>query len=251
MSIEKTLKIFQKSVEFMSLKEIFRLIYLNKYFYAHFRNNHVAFHIAIAVVYDFIQQKVSLEDFEKVIYDYTNIEIKSVLDIHNICRFSRNLIQDPCGEYNFKGWKVTNGGNGWSADGIIKYNDRPVSFAASYELCKLSTSVDLPRVGVKRKLIVGSPVCRRFDCGGNASLKVSILDCQGKMRSLERKVTPTFDGGPEPRGPWELLCLSFEVDDNDIRADIEFSGKDDKWWAGNYGPRFGYCYARIIALDTI
>ena len=51
---------------------------------------------------------------------------------------------------------------------------------------------------------------------------------------------------PELRFPWELMSISIDVDDHSKFAHIIFDGKDFDFWIGAKGPRFGYCFARIL-----
>lgn len=242
---------FQKCAEFLTLKEIFNILCLNKYFYNHFKNNQVTFCIGINQLSAFIKEKVNPDNFKQVFYENTGLQITSALEIPNICRFSKNLISNPCGKYNFDGWKRKDGGNGWAIENFLTFQDNLTCFVSSFEWGFLSTSIDLPELGIKRKIIIGSPVCRRLDCGGQAKLELSITNKHGGKKYAERVIVPKLKETKAFRGNWELLSLSMDIDDYDIKADIKFLAKDENFWAGHYGPRFGYCYARILALDNI
>lgn len=42
------------------------------------------------------------------------------------------------------------------------------------------------------------------------------------------------------------MAICMDIDENSRKATIKFYGKDNQFWSGNYGPRIGYCFARIL-----
>ena len=184
----------------------------------------------------------------KIFFEFLGVQINSVTEILNISKYAKNLIKNPSGSKGFEGWSRKNGGNGWVVENFCTYNNQKTVFACSYQWGKLFTVIDLPKLGKKRVLIVGSPVSRRSDCGGTAKLRVYVINNAGEKKVKENLIVPQLD--PIDKTPiWELLSISCEINDDDIQAKIIFSGKDENWWAGHYGPRFGYCFARIMTVD--
>jgi hypothetical protein len=250
MRINLVVTVLQKCVEFLTLKEIFQLIRLNRYFYKNFKNNQVNYCIGLNTLSTLTQIKINSDNFKQVFYDYTGIQINSALDIPHICRFAKNLIPNPCGANNFRGWIRLDGGDGWAIQDYSTFQGNSHCFVSSYQWGSLLMYINLPRREIRRKLIIGSPVCRTKDCVGKVKLRVLVTNQDGNKKLLQKIAAPKSGNSPSPfPDPWELLSLSLDLDDNDIKAKVKFSGKDDKYWAGNFGPRFGYCYARILAMD--
>jgi len=49
--------------------------------------------------------------------------------------------------------------------------------------------------------------------------------------------------------PWGLISLKRVLDpDMEYNVEIVFSGKDKPGWAGNFGARFGNCFAFLVEI---
>lgn len=249
--------ILKRVSEFLNVKEIINLLCLSKSCYEHFKYSEISLYILIDFLSTLLQRKVTLEtyiaDFEK----YSGIKLTSIVEIPRIC-YSPNLIKNPNGNLGFEHWKKRDGGDGWCIENTLTFNNAKTIFVGSYENSYLSVTIDLSPYttgaklyGKRAYLVVGSPVNRRWDCGNTVSLKVDIktkVDDHLEERISKNKTTvPKYfeELEREISCPWELLRINMELNRDDAAAEICFYGKDEKWWAGNYGPRLGYCFARV------
>jgi hypothetical protein len=263
MKTQIIIQVLQKCVEFFSLKEIFNIISLNKYFRDHFKDNQVAFWLGINYLSSLTQETVgklltlvqdatTINKLKDLFYYFTGIKINSVIEIPSICKYSKNLIQNPCRSSSFIGWVKKNGSNGWFINDNFSFKNNKSSFVShNYLWASLSTRVDLPLVGVRRKVIAGCPVYLKSKFSGEAKIRLSVIDTDGKKRLVEDMAAWDLNRPSEVKiDSWKLLSLSLDVDDNDVKAKIKISARSENSSGDYRGPCFGYCYARIISLDT-
>ncbi|OMJ74911.1 hypothetical protein SteCoe_26049 [Stentor coeruleus] len=244
--------VLKRVSEFLSTKDIIDLLCLSKSCYEHLKHSEVCLYLLINFLSTLFQRKVTLETYISDFEEYSGIKLSSVVEIPRIC-YSQNLIKNPNGGLGFNHWKKKDGGNGWCIEDSLTFNNSKTIFVGSYGEGSLSVNIDLsPFTGPKlldrkAKLVVGSPVRRRWDCGNTVSLKVTIENSLNKHREREKTVVPKYfeEVEREFSCPWELLGINMELEESDIIANVCFHGKDEKWWAGNYGPRLGYCFARV------
>ncbi|OMJ84649.1 hypothetical protein SteCoe_14166 [Stentor coeruleus] len=244
--------IFKRASEFLNPKEIGNLLCLSKSHYEHLKHSEVCLYLLINFLSTLFQRKVTSETYISDFEEYSGIKLSSIVEIPRIC-YVQNLIKNPNGALGFDHWEKEDDGDGWCIENYFTFNNSKTIFVGSYEECSLSVNIELsPFTGLKlfgrkAKLVVGSPVKRRWDCGNTVSLKVIIENNLNESRKSEKTVVPKYFEQVEREFscPWELLGINMELEQNDTIAKICFYGKDEKWWAGNYGPRLGYCFARV------
>ena len=244
--------VFRKVSVFLSPHEIYLLSILNRHFHAHFINSETQYYINLRKFSEILFQDLTEENFQRVVQTITGIHVSSISGCLDSCRPSSNLIQNPFGMNNFAHWEVSNGGDGWAVEHSWTFQNRPTCFVSSYRWGTLTQVIALPRLGaVKRKLFAGCPIRRRFDCGGSAKLIVKLVRDGGEetINEVEVECRELEGEDPEQRFPWDLMSICVDVDDQVGSARISFAGKDSRFWAGHYGPRFGYCFARILVVN--
>ena len=244
--------VFRKVSSFLETNEIYTLARLNKYFHLHFMNSETNYYISTRKLSEILFQDITEDNYKVLLKSIAGIEVSSLSETIEYLRFACNLLKNPYGGQGFTDWEVSNGGNGWSIEDWGTFDSKPVCFVSSYAWGTLKQIIELPRLGeVNRKLFVGCPVKRRFDCGGTAKLTVKLDSDRGEeiTKEVEAECREQESEDPGQRFPWDLMSISVDVDDSMRRASISFAGKDSNFWAGHYGPRFGYCFARILVRN--
>ena len=241
--------VFRKVSAFLVPSEMYILSRLNKYFHHHFINSEVQYHIGLKKLSQILLQDLTEENYQSVLRDITRINVSSLSEAIETCRYASNLLKNPSGAHGFNDWTVSNGGDGWAVESGGTFRNLPACFASSYAWGTLKQTIELPQLeGMKRKLLVGCPIKRRSDCGGTAKVAVKMLREDGCKisKKVEVECREQESEDPEQRFPWDLMSVFLEVDDSVRTAEIIFAGKDANFWAGHYGARLGYCFARIL-----
>jgi|GEM_PF-6809666 len=160
------------------------------------------------------------------------------------------LLQNGDASADFTGWDIlANGGDGW----IIE--DGPAAscpgttgqrnFATSYYWDKMAQSIDLLAAGFSAAQLDEAPligvedwICSRSDCTGVYRLYI-------ELRDSNNQAIATFDSSeiiplasPHSEYVWEKVAHQFVNYGAGVRhIYFEHSGKDTKYWAGNYGSK--------------
>ncbi|VDN58609.1 unnamed protein product [Dracunculus medinensis] len=189
--------------------------------------------------------------------------------------FERNLLLNDSGQNDFDHWViVSNYGDGFVIEKppICCLNDDngdqiETAFVTSYGWCRMFQCVDLWKKGIKpefldkfRPPITVSEIfnCRR-DCAAIYALQVHLKKCFGKTQNWEDyKRSPSFLNLPNPiadkttnmyisrvrrmdqwsEAKWQKIEHTFEDYPKGIRYVIfDHWGKDEQFWAGNYGAK--------------
>jgi hypothetical protein len=197
-----------------------------------------------------LSPSTSLESF----YYYTGISLPSLQHFSSKVVYSDNLLINPCGEQGFANWHFDGHSGEWSVEQNDTYGSNPSCFVSSFEWCSLLTVLPLSHYNKKNsKLLVGSPVKRRNDCGAIAKVKVMVKNENEQLREYEcyKELDLLSGTDTELNGGWELICLCVDLKEGDVSAKAVFCGVDENRWDGFYGARFGYCYARVLELDNM
>jgi hypothetical protein len=239
------LLILKRTSQFLSSPDLTNILSLNHFFHSHLQNMEVM----SGFIFSFLTFRTNIptnsENFSEVFQKFSGISTTSLTEIFEILKKSKNLIKNPYGKEGLQHWIVDNGGHGWAVEDFTVYRNLNRVFVSSFNWGSLTQRIDLNglvRSDMKCTLIVGSPVCRRFDCESMAKLKIKILagnNTREQTQSIE--LDEYFESNP-----WFLIINQIELNADDEVAVLEFSGKDKKFWAGHYGARFGYCFAYII-----
>ena len=239
-------QVFQACAPFLTSSDLINIAYVCKHFYHHFKTEEIHFQIYLSTLSDFLCQNLNSSNFAYMMRKHTGITLENLSVIPSILKYARNKIGNPYGASGFACWNSKNdGGDGWTIDTSMTYKAYPSCYASSYQWGDLVFEFGLPKFVPNSTLFAGSPIARRDDCGGTASVEVKVT---GKNGSIKSSVTVIglFTKRSNGKSPWRLLAACVDLDQNDIVARIKFSGKSQLWWEGFYGTKFGYCFARII-----
>lgn len=161
---------------------------------------------------------------------------------------STNLLTNPGAESGGTGWvTIQNGGNGMSYtfDGFVRSGSQ--SFQTSFGLDSISQQVDLFANGYSTSSMVTSPdiyfsvwFFTRPDQAGRYYAKFSLLEQDGSTVVNSRSFGSPSALVAVPGGTgWTEVSYTFSNYGGGIRyVAIEFGGRDQSSWAGNYGTHF-------------
>lgn len=142
---------------------------------------------------------------------------------------------------NFDGWtKTTNGGSGWA----ISWGPEGTStFATSYSNCVLTQDIDLEAKGFSATELDGGckALLQGYAAGGvsgsrNGVMKmiVYLLDADKNVLQTVSLVDMTFTTAPD----WAEYDAQAVLPAGTRYVRYQITGKDTKFWAGQYGPSF-------------
>lgn len=182
--------VFRRVSQYLTINEIMIIQKLNKYFQDHFMNTEMKYVASLALLPKILLLDIAQENYLSEFYSQTGISISQISDAYDVCKNASNLIKNPNGEFNFDSWQVEHGGNGWRVDGRFPFKNECRFFEGSYEMGRLTQTVDIPNGTQNRKLYVGTPISRRFDCGNISKLKVTIYQNDNRKKSRDIQVEP-------------------------------------------------------------
>jgi hypothetical protein len=160
------------------------------------------------------------------------------------------LLQNGDASADFNGWNIlANGGSGWAIeDGPAKSCPGTTgqrNFVTSYAWCKKAQTIDLLASGFSTEQLDEAPlltvadwISSRSDCAGLYRMYI-------ELRDVNNSAIATFDSGDiiAPSTPdwvykWERIAHQFASYGKGLRSIyFEHSGKDTKFWRGNYGSK--------------
>lgn len=176
---------------------------------------------------------------------------------------SHNLLSNPSGGLGLQGWQQLNRRRSWQ----VEDSDWPVNpltttnFVSSFEPCIMSQVVDLGRlapdlVSRHQEVEAGLPfrtydfaveVSARYqartDCPSVFRLEAIALD--RNQRPLQRLQTAALEAPPDHWGKAELVLEHLSLERIKYVA-IVITGKDQRFWNGNYGSKASDCSVRIL-----
>ena len=247
----KLLIVFKRSAKFLTNSDLVSILSLNHFFQSHLSTPE----FLASTIFQFLSfvtnQPVSHINIFLVFEEFSGIRSNSMMHILSCLRNSRNLIQNPCGTSKFKHWTVHNAGHDWIIEDWQVYKSMKTVFVSSCDWGSLIQNINLAGLIKKGKsyvLVAGSPVSRRSDCGARAELFIKVISKSGEAREVLREIK--FLRLNE-NDPWVVIKERVLVGIDDESVEIKFRGKDLNWWAGNYGARFGYCYAFLLENNEI
>jgi len=243
------IELFIKISTYLIFEDFSLLFTLNKKVYELLKSSEQFKNRFINFLSKYLKTKIHPESYQEQIYRITGLRLNSFANISKCFSSTINYILNPCGNFGFEGWSVDNGGNGWEIDSSAYYLNYLTSFVASFEWCHLVYYLRFSEIAYiegKQILIAGSPVCRRGDCPAKAKIKISIWDENQNL--YEKESLLSISAQASNQNDWELLSVCLEIPRHPVRATIRYSGVDLKFWKGNYGAKFGYCYSRLLTI---
>ena len=238
--------IFKRSAGFLSSSDLAALLSLNHFFHSHlFTPEFLApliFHFL-----SFVSNKpVTYKNIIQVFEDFSGIRPNSISHILSCLRNTYNLIQNPCGALEFKHWEVTNIYDDWIIEDCYVYKNMKTVFVSPFKWGDLTQTFNLTKMIKERKnyiLVAGCPVSRRWDCGAKARINIKVKSKNDEVREVFCDIdVMEFN----ENDPWTIIKEKVSVGIDDESAEIQFCVQDKNWWDGNYGARFGYCYAFLF-----
>ncbi|XP_040009964.1 F-box only protein 6-like [Xiphias gladius] len=179
-----------------------------------------------------------------------------------LCEKRRNLLKNPRGEHNMKGWQILeNGGDKWKVEGLmVPHPDETVqkSFVTSYSICKKAQLIDLEKEGYNPSFMdhfqpdirVSDWYAPRWDCGSEYHICVELLNHRKRRIQTFAPGTVFFEQWNDQK--WNQITHVFKNYGPGVRY-IRFThgGKDTQFWAGWYGIRVtDSCVEICPAVDT-
>ena len=142
---------------------------------------------------------------------------------------------------SFDGWsKTTNGGSGWAIGGGPEGTR---TFVSSYSNCVLTQDIDLEAKGFSAtELDGGCKALLQGYCAGGVSgsrtgimkMIVYLLDADKNVLKTITLVDVSFTTAPD----WAGYDAQSVLPAGTRYVRYQITGKDTKYWAGQYGPRF-------------
>ena len=241
--------IFKRSAEFLPSSDLVTLLSLSHFFNTHLLTPEFLATLAFRYLSFLTTKPVTYENIFQIFEDFSGIQSHSISDIIICLRKTTNLIKNPCGELKFNDWKVKHSGESWITETQQVYKSMKAVFVNIYNRGSLTQKIDLEgliKEGKSYVLVAGSPISRRWDCGGMAQIHIKVCSKNGEVREVSSEIDAMEFNENDP---WILIKEKILVGAQDSFAKIKFKGKDEKWWAGNYGARFGYCYALLLETN--
>ena len=181
-------------------------------------------------------------DNEDIQNDESFKYVRSVLD------FTKNKLKNPYGADGFNNWIQIQ--EGFNIENISTQPYRSHCFAGTYYNSELCTEHDIRELfdeefceGLfkgNNLIVVGGFVARRPDCGSTGYIDLKVFSEAGETIFNYRIDKPELDV------QYDIIYIKYCVEKDKIPHKLRFSfgGKDAKYWAGNYGPRFSGMFIR-------
>jgi hypothetical protein len=230
-------RVLKRVLEFLTWSELRVIFILCKDIYKHLHCEEFYIQLCKEKLKYTTPAELTTENLSTMFNQLTGLNASSHAEIYTIMKNTYNFIKNPDARDNFEKWQKS---SGYGREITIEedwccFKDKRKIFCTSFEWCSLTQSFTIPfSAKQKRLLIVGLIASRRFDCGARAVLRVTINGAETKVESeLDDFVAPRFN----------LLSYKKEIERELVKVKVNCEGKDKKWWAGNYGARFGFCFA--------
>ena len=158
---------------------------------------------------------------------------------------SGNLLVNPCGKENFKGWHRLNYNNSWKVETSSHPLDKTVTtnFVSTYYWCSMEQTVNLclvdpAPVEVSARFMAHDKVPSSF------RLQAKLLDARGKtLQKLSTRILVA------PHKFWGRAALVFESVVGANAVKLTLHGKDGVLMPGYYGSKVTNCCVRILGVE--
>ena len=239
-------KIFKLVCEYLCLFDQTKIFMLNSHLFSLRKDPYVLSNITINAIKSVNNQH---RRYVKEILSKTNIENdESYNYIISTLNFTSNKIKNPYGAYGLKYWIETK--KGFLAEDFITQPYRTHCFAGTYFDSELEIEGVIKEffneefyqglVKGVNVIIAGGFIARRSDCPSRGYVRLTIYDENNSIifKKKEKRM--------ELKVPYQLIMVKYLFEKEKIPYKLKFSfgGKDLKFWAGNYGPRFSGLFLR-------
>ncbi|KAL3792446.1 hypothetical protein HJC23_001564 [Cyclotella cryptica] len=162
---------------------------------------------------------------------------------------SRNLIVNPSGEQGTRGWTLNPGHCRWKVESMevpIDSNTR-TNFVSSYSWCIMYQTVPVHRfvrTPSQVRIEASAKFMGRTDCP--SVFRMEVIATDAGRRILRRIQTDTLNS---PVDFWEKACLILEPVEGLHQVTLSVSGKDSRFWRGDYGSKVCHCSIRVLGTE--
>ena len=154
----------------------------------------------------------------------------------------------------YDGWtKTTNGGSGW-AIGWGPEGTR--TFVSSYSNCVLTQDIDLEAKGFTAAELDGGckVMLQGYAAGGVSGTRSGVMKMIGYLLDSSKNILQTvtmvditFTDAPD----WAEYDAQAVLPEGTRYVRYQITGKDTKFWAGQYGPRFTGMAVRLCQSTDV
>lgn len=163
-------------------------------------------------------------------------------------RGSPNMVRNASGEEGLQGW-VRLSRMSWQVERSELPLRAGVNFVSGYAWCVMAQVVDLGRFvrDPGQALVeVSARYMARSDCPSVFQMKVDLLDGRGtEVAGWDSEVQHA------PPGGWEKVRYVFEPTERARLAVVVISGRDERFWAGEYGAKVAEISVRVLFDATV
>lgn len=164
-------------------------------------------------------------------------------------RGSPNMVYNPSGEQGTSGWHPLSV-SGWRPEqSEHPLRDCPVNFVSTCNWCVMAQVVNLTqfiRNPSNAFIEVSARYMARWDCPSVFKLEGALFD--SNCNRLKHFQT---DPLPAPADYWDQSKHIFQPTPGAHFALISVSGKDTRFWAGDYGSKVADCSIRVLFDDSV
>jgi len=205
-----------------------------------------------------------------------NISKNLIRDVY--CEKKQKSVSEINGKYCWKDFSKnkswcplierTHGGDGWllGKDTVPEFRKR--TLISSFEMCEIAYKAFFGQFppgflqdfkNGRTVIKAGCFISRRHDCEAQGGCILRIFNAAGK-RVFQVKQYKKSEEIPTSEGSnYAFQEIIFRVSCKDLPENIDLEecemkltiyGKDERWWAGHYGPRFNAMYIRGDYLEN-
>mmetsp|Transcript_11757 Transcript_11757/g.22516 ORF Transcript_11757/g.22516 Transcript_11757/m.22516 type:complete len:490 (+) Transcript_11757:34-1503(+) len=185
---------------------------------------------------------------EQVLYfcSFDSVTKESTLDKHQGREGSENLLINPSGKEQFKGWRRLNINDSWQVESSTVPLNKNVAtnFVSTHFWCSMEQTVDLTQATnnpAMSRIEVSARFMGHADCPSVFRLSAELLDAAGQV---QRKKTTRILSAPTKF--WERAALVLEPTTKAHSVKITLHGKDGLLMRGHYGSKVTDCAVRIL-----
>eukprot|EP00984_Skeletonema_dohrnii_P028748 scaffold18842_cov78-Skeletonema_dohrnii-CCMP3373.AAC.1 len=163
---------------------------------------------------------------------------------------SRNFIVNPSGEEGTRGWRPILDRWGqpemWQVENMELRVDQhtQTNFVSSYSWARMMQTVPLHeyvRDPTSVQIEVSAKFMGRTDCPSLFFMQALVSDSNGRI--LHRVSTSELSA---PAGFWEKATLTIDPVNGAHEVSMIVSGKDERFWSGNFGSKVCHCSVRVL-----
>lgn len=241
-------KIFKLCSEFLSLRDLIQIFSVNSHFYSLRFDPFYVYSMAMQIIKSMNNQhRVYLKNLMNDERVKNNEEFNT---IRKILAFTSNKIKNPYGCLGFEGWEKIK--QGFAIETFMTQPYRTHCFAGTYFLSVLSVDFifkeafdeDFIKEFLKGNnlIVAGGMIARRPDCPSEGFVELKAF-AENDEVIFEKK-----QKYEELKNDYQLISVKYYYDDKKdkipFKLTFSFGGADQKFWAGNYGPRFSGLFVR-------